>query len=475
MKLKTIILLLFFPLFSYSQVLCDSLSIDFPTFIETETHFLTAGDTIFTQDTFFVETGTYSFYYQSMTENCDSLVQVSVYPPEVSDNFMYLEDTVYLSGTGCGNENLVHCFHFQSRVHEGANCTFNGIDYGMISDSRSCFSLPLFGFHPSYDFVFSTANYPLKILAVEIDWGESVPYDFYVNSPTEFLHKIRALIPDVRIWLDASGTIRIGDDLINPDNFFSIKLTFKDANEDEMIINIVSGLIVDELISTMSIPSVVLSLQQGENILEIHDPTTNENKTIVFYYDYTLPETQEDYYTYSMPLGQTAVFPLSSDDLCEEIALIANICPELAENGAVDFSLQNDQTVKFRADTIGTSTACYQMCEQSGRCDTFTLSVEVYVPEIETEEPEPMPEDSLVIHNLYPNPASSTVHLTEPLDVFIKKITVYNSAGKLIDIVRLRETNSYELDVSRYAEGLYIVVRHLESGEIFVEKFVVQR
>ena len=68
-----------------------------------------------------------------------------------------------------------------------------------------------------------------------------------------------------------------------------------------------------------------------------------------------------------MPLGQTAIFPITSNDLCGEIISIESICPELAENENV----QENQTVKFTAQKLGMSEACYEMCEQSGRCDTL--------------------------------------------------------------------------------------------------------
>ena len=222
----------------------------------------------------------------------------------------------------------------------------------------------------------------------------------------------------------------------------------------------------------IEIPSVSLFLQSGENILEIFDTDTNETKTIIFNYDHSLPEIHADYFTYQMPLGQTAIFPISSDDLCEELVSIENICPELAEDAPVDFTLQEDQKVKFKANELGIGHACYKICEESGRCDTFTLRVDVYLPE--SEEEIVSPEDSLIIHNLYPNPASSILHFTEPFNVFIQKIIIYNSTGKLVDEIRLNESYIYDLDVSRYAEGLYIAVRHLENKEIFVEKFIVQ-
>jgi len=74
MKLKTLFLLLIFPFISYSQMPCAELSVDFANAVTTETHFLNAGDTIFSQQIYFTETGTYSFYYQTPT-GCDSLVR----------------------------------------------------------------------------------------------------------------------------------------------------------------------------------------------------------------------------------------------------------------------------------------------------------------------------------------------------------------------------------------------------------------
>jgi len=473
MKLKTFILLLFFPIYSSAQAPCDSLVVDFPTTITTETHFLSVGDTIFTQDTFFVDLGTYTFYYQSLMD-CDSLVQVSIYAPEVADDFMYLEDTVFLNGTGCGVGYLTHCFQFQRNVHGEAACILNGEDIGMFANS-TCFTLFVFGFTDIDLFPNNMNSYPLHVLSMVDNLEGNMISDFYVNSPLELIHKMRGLVPGSRIWINENGNVVVADDVGDPANYLSISTTISTENDEELIFDINTGLVVDEITNVISIPSLPLFLHEGENVLEIYDPNSNQGKTIILNFDYTEPEVHADYYTYEMPLGQTAIFPLNSNDLCEEIISIENNCPELSENGAVTFTLQSDHTVKFKAEKLGTSHACYKMCEQSGRCDTFTLRVDVFEPDLEPVEEIPTPEDSLSTHNLYPNPAFSIIHFTEPLDVFIKKITIYSSAGKLEDEHRLVETNTYDLDVSRYAEGLYIAVRHLENGEIFVEKFVVQR
>ena len=464
-------IILLFPIFSFSQTPCDELNVDFPSEVTTETYFLSLGDTIFTQDTLFLETGIYTFHYQTIT-GCDSLVQISIHAPEVEDDFMYLDDTIYFEGMGCGNENIYHCMQFQSGAHQNANYTFNSEDIGTIAEDESCFELLVFGIHIINDFPYSPDNYPLQILSLLGDIGQTTYTDFYVNSPLELLYQIRAFIPGARIWLSGDGQIMIGDDVNDPDNFIYLIGTVKNANGEEWTFNIGNG-IVDCVIDIIDVPSKFLSLEAGENVLEIYDPNSDQSKTIILKYDYSFPEIRADYFTYEMPLGETAIFPINSDDLCDEITSIENNCPELATNAAVSFTLQENQTVKFKAEKIGTSHACYELCEQSGRCDTFTLRVDVYEPR--PEEYIPTTEDSLATHNLYPNPTSTIVHFTESLNVFIKKIIIYNSAGKLIDVVRLNETNVYDLDVSRYAEGLYIAVRELKGGEAIVGKFVVQR
>jgi len=376
---------------------------------------------------------------------------------------MYLADTMYYSGTGCGNENFVDCLLFQSGIHSQASCTLNGEDIGTIAENGSCFNLPIWGISSVQDFPTDPTDYPLQVISLLNDQNEETSSDFYVNSPLELIHQIRAFIPDVRIWLGDDGYPVIGDDVDDPDNFIYLIGTVKNSQGEEWLFNI-GNLIVDDIISVIAVPSLLLYIPAGDNVLEIYDPNTQQSKTMILSYDYVLPEIENDLFTYDMPLGQSAIFPLSSDDLCNEIVSIENICPELSTNEAVVFTLQDNQSVKFKAEGFGTSYACYEMCEQSGRCDTFNLCVEVYLPDIEPEEEILTAEDSLAVHNLYPNPAFSTVYFTEPLDIFIKKITIYDSVGKRIDEVRLSETNTYDLYVSRYAEGLYIAVRHLDRN-----------
>ena len=222
MKLKTIILLVSLPIFSFSQTPCDDINVDFPTSVSTETHFLSEGDTIFTQDTFFVATGIYPFYYQSMTADCDSLVQVSVYAPEVADNFMYLPDTVHFNGIGCENEEFIHCMRFQTDAHSSdTHCSLNGEDIGTIAENGSCFTLFVFGLNSINHFPNDLNSYPLQVLSLWDAFSETEHPSFYVNSPLELLHHIREFVPGARIWLNENNDVVIGDNVEDPDNAIS--------------------------------------------------------------------------------------------------------------------------------------------------------------------------------------------------------------------------------------------------------------
>jgi len=81
----------------------------------------------------------------------------------------------------------------------------------------------------------------------------------------------------------------------------------------------------------------------------------------------------------------------------------------------------------------------------------------------------------LAVHDLtsakitvYPNPVEKTLHLTFPANEKAAEITVYNTAGQLLQKVAGADT----VDVSAFAKGMYIIIAKTDKNRSYQTKFI---
>ena len=73
--------------------------------------------------------------------------------------------------------------------------------------------------------------------------------------------------------------------------------------------------------------------------------------------------------------------------------------------------------------------------------------------------------------NLYPNPATNIVHITNGENMLVQQIAVYDTAGKLITTENYNNKTEIQLNVENLASGTYLL--HLKTAEgIAVKKLV---
>ena len=64
---------------------------------------------------------------------------------------------------------------------------------------------------------------------------------------------------------------------------------------------------------------------------------------------------------------------------------------------------------------------------------------------------------------IFPNPTSDKLNIH--LDLIMNKVTVYSVTGQLIENININTTN-YQLDVSEYDPGIYMIQIETEKGRI---------
>src|SRR5690606_31477361 len=65
--------------------------------------------------------------------------------------------------------------------------------------------------------------------------------------------------------------------------------------------------------------------------------------------------------------------------------------------------------------------------------------------------------------NLYPNPATNMVHITNTENMLVNKIEVYDTTGKLITTESYNNETEIQLNVEHLASGTYML--HLQTNE----------
>ncbi|WKW46821.1 T9SS type A sorting domain-containing protein [Myroides sp. JBRI-B21084] len=75
--------------------------------------------------------------------------------------------------------------------------------------------------------------------------------------------------------------------------------------------------------------------------------------------------------------------------------------------------------------------------------------------------------------NMYPNPATNVVNITNSENMLVEKITVYNLAGKQISIQNYNNQTEIQLNVANLASGTYML--HLQTNAGLVVKKLVKK
>ena len=75
--------------------------------------------------------------------------------------------------------------------------------------------------------------------------------------------------------------------------------------------------------------------------------------------------------------------------------------------------------------------------------------------------------------NLYPNPATNVVNITNTDNLFVEKATVYDIAGKEIKNQTFTNETNIQLNVENLASGTYLL--HLQTNEGTAVKKLVKK
>jgi len=75
--------------------------------------------------------------------------------------------------------------------------------------------------------------------------------------------------------------------------------------------------------------------------------------------------------------------------------------------------------------------------------------------------------------NLYPNPASNLVNITNNENMYVKEVAVYDTTGKLITTQNFNEQTEIQLHVENLASGTYLL--HLQTNEGMAVKKLVKK
>ena len=72
---------------------------------------------------------------------------------------------------------------------------------------------------------------------------------------------------------------------------------------------------------------------------------------------------------------------------------------------------------------------------------------------------------------IYPNPSSSTIDI-KMKDSQFKKVSITTIDGKMVYERKVEPTDTTQIDVSRYANGVYIINITSEDDELLTEKLI---
>jgi hypothetical protein len=73
--------------------------------------------------------------------------------------------------------------------------------------------------------------------------------------------------------------------------------------------------------------------------------------------------------------------------------------------------------------------------------------------------------------NLFPNPTKEVITIsTQNSD--LKKITLFSIDGKMVYNQEIEKSNSFQLNIGTYQNGIYLAIIETQEGKVFREKIV---
>jgi hypothetical protein len=79
----------------------------------------------------------------------------------------------------------------------------------------------------------------------------------------------------------------------------------------------------------------------------------------------------------------------------------------------------------------------------------------------------------LIDFKMYPNPASQYLNIIAPED--FQTLEIFNLVGKSMQIVRLKNQNAYDVDISNFENGVYFVKLSFDNNHYGIQKLIVQK
>ena len=411
--------------------------------------FLEEGQTILFDGLPVDEEGFYSAVYENEL-GCDSMFHTVVIPAEAQAVLYTIPDAV--SGTSAGCQGGI-CIPFLTLFYSNYDYFVDGemIDY---TDITLCESAP-YSLYSTTNVFSWLSEEERKISNLVID-SEPQEGSFCVSNSEELVHILNYFMPDLGLILNndsrlyCSREFHLAYDIeeLSSGNVYSYDSDIGYARSEEV--------------------GVYIPMSEGIHEVKIKHKYSDVEKIVtVNLEEHSFPVLDTLKLNYLGQVNQSISFPLPALDLCGEIISATEICSEISP-GIADFTLTNQGLLTLKPLIEESFELCMEICDAKNICQIVLFAMEF---PMETEEEE----EEELYRSMYPNPVQSILHLSESEESFFKQIRILDVTGKTIESVDLEELNVYQLDVSRYAEGLYFLVRKLENGETIVEKFVVQR
>lgn len=99
----------------------------------------------------------------------------------------------------------------------------------------------------------------------------------------------------------------------------------------------------------------------------------------------------------------------------------------------------------------------------------FEILPETQLPVVSVND-KPQRETSF---ELYPNPAFEELNLI--WESKIERVDILNSKSEIIQSLSVENINTIKIPLTKYGNGIYFVVLKGKNGEIFFEKFIIQK
>lgn len=123
----------------------------------------------------------------------------------------------------------------------------------------------------------------------------------------------------------------------------------------------------------------------------------------------------------------------------------------------------------FSSTFISTQTPLPQIEEAYVKIDNIKITALYSVP------PEVLGTDNFLAQkfNIYPNPATHVVNITNSENILVNKVTIYDIAGKQLNTQNFNNETDLQLNVAHLASGTYML--HLQTNEGTAVKKIVKK